>query len=78
MLTTKIFNNGNSQAIRIPKEYRFEQDEVFISKIGSALVIFQHNDRLAVLMESLNEFTDDFLKDGRPTELLQKERESFD
>ncbi|MCL2026439.1 MAG: AbrB/MazE/SpoVT family DNA-binding domain-containing protein, partial [Leptospirales bacterium] len=57
MLTTKIFNNGNSQAIRIPKEYRFEQDEVFISKIGSALVIFQHNDRLAVLMESLNEFT---------------------
>jgi len=78
MLITKIFNNGNSQAIRIPKEYRFEQDEVFISKIGSALVIFQHNDRLAVLMESLNEFTDDFLKDGRPAELLQNERELFD
>ena len=77
-MTTKIFNNGNSQAIRIPKEYRFEENEVFISKIGSALVIYPHNDRFAVLMESLHEFTDDFLEDGRPTELLQNERETFD
>ena len=77
MVTTKIFNNGNSQAIRIPKEYRLEDNEVFISKVGSALVIYQPNDRLAVLMESLHEFTDDFLKDGRPTELLQKKREKF-
>ena len=78
MLTTRIFTNGNSQAIRIPKEYRFDDDEVFISKIGSALVIFQHNDRLAVLMESLHEFTDDYLKDGRPAELPHDKRESFD
>ena len=48
------------------------------NKVGSALVIFQHNDSLAVLMESLNEFTDDFLKDGRPSELPQNEREIFD
>ena len=78
MLTTKIFNNGNSQAIRIPKEYRFEQDEVLINKIGSALIIFQHNDRLAVLMESLHEFTDDFFENGRPLELPQNVREEFD
>ena len=48
------------------------------NKVGSALVIFQHNDSLAVLMESLNEFTDDFLKDGRQSELPQNEREIFD
>lgn len=78
MLTTKVFNNGNSQAIRIPKEYRFEQDEVIINKVGSAVIIFQRNDRFAVLMESLNEFTSDFLEDGRPTQLFQNERESFD
>ena len=78
MLTTKVFSNGNSQAIRIPKEYRFEQDEVIISKIGSAIVIFQHDDRFAVLMESLSEFTSDYLEGGRPAPLLQKERVSFD
>ena len=77
MPTTKIFTSGNSQAIRIPKEYRFEDDEVNICKVGSAIIIFQCNDRFAVLMESLNEFTDDFLSDGRPTQLIQAERESL-
>ena len=78
MLTTKIFTNGNSQAIRIPKEYRFEDDEVVISKVGSAIILYQRNDRFAVLMESLHGFTDDFLPDGRPPQLAQTERESFD
>ena len=77
MLKTKTFNSGNSQAIRIPKEYRLEDDEVIISKVGSAIIIFQQKDRLAVLMESLNEFTDDFLSDGRPEQVLQSERVTF-
>jgi len=78
MLTTKIFTNGNSQAIRIPREYRFEDDEVIISKVGSAIILFQRNDRFAVLMESLSEFSDDFLSEGRPAQLIQPERVSFD
>ena len=78
MPTTRIFTNGNSQAIRIPKEYRFEDDEVIISKVGSAIVLFQRTDRFAVLMESLNGFTDDFLPDGRPDLLAQTERVNFD
>ena len=77
MLTAKIFTNGNSQAIRIPKEYRFEDDEVIIRKVGSAVILFQRNDRFAVLMESLNEFSDDFLPGGRPAQLTQAERVSF-
>jgi len=77
MLKTKTFNSGNSQAIRIPKEYRLEDDEVIINKVGSAIIIFQQKDRLAVLMESLNEFTDDFLSDGRPEQVLQSERVAF-
>ena len=78
MLTAKIFTNGNSQAIRIPKEYRFEDDEVCICKVGSAVILFQRDDRFAVLMESLNEFTDDFLPDGRPAQLIQSERVGLD
>jgi len=74
MLTTRVFNDGNGQAVRIPEEFRFEQDEVFISKIGSAVVIFQREDRYAVLMESLADFTGDYLKEGRPTQALQGKR----
>ena len=77
MLTTKIFTNGNSQAIRIPKEYRFEDDEAIICKVGSAIILYQRKDRFAVLMESLNEFSDDFLSDGRPAQLTQTERLGF-
>ena len=77
MITAKVFTNGNSQAVRIPKEYRFDDEEICMCKVGSAVIMFQRNDRLAILMESLNEFTPDFLNDGRPPELPQSERESF-
>ena len=77
MPTTKIFTNGNSQAIRIPKEYRFEDDQVNICKVGSAIIIYQHNDRFAILMESLHAFSDDFLPDGRPNQGIQTERVSI-
>ena len=44
MLTTKVFKSGNSQAIRIPKEYQIDADELFINKIGNTIVIFPKND----------------------------------
>ena len=34
MLTSKVFTSGNSQAIRLPKEYQFKEKELFIQKIG--------------------------------------------
>jgi len=78
MLSTKVFNNGNSQAIRIPREYRFEQDEVCINKVGSVIVVFPKKDRFAVLMESLEEFSSDFFKGGRHLQEKQQEREQLD
>ena len=39
MQTARIFNNGNSQAVRLPKEYRFSDDEVIIKKVGSAVLL---------------------------------------
>ena len=74
MLITKAFLSGNSQAVRIPKECRLPEGELCISKIGSALIIFPSADRLSVLMESLSEFTDDFMSDGRPGQTTQDER----
>ncbi len=66
MNTTKVFTNGRSQAVRIPKEYRFNVDEVFINKIGDTIVLTP----LSSLADSFDKgaamLTDDFLSAGVP------------
>ena len=39
MQTARIFNNGNSQAVRLPKEFRFDEDEVIIKKVGDMVIL---------------------------------------
>ncbi len=43
MKTAKLFMNGRSQAVRLPKEFRFEGDEVYIKKIGASVVLIPYN-----------------------------------
>ena len=40
MGVAKVFKNGQSQAVRLPKEFRFDTDEVFVSKEGEKLILF--------------------------------------
>lgn len=64
MTTAKLFPNGQSQAVRLPKEFRFEnQSEVFISKEGEALIIFPKSSKFNILFNALDQFSDDFLPD---------------
>lgn len=65
MLTAKIFQSGNSQAVRLPKEFRFNDSEVCIKRIGSAIVLYELNSRWKLLNEAAGEFTDDFMAEGR-------------
>ena len=67
MLTAKIFQNGRSQAVRLPKEYRFNESEVLTHKIGDVLMIFpkSQEDNWNMLLTSLDLFSDDFMADGR-------------
>ena len=39
MKTTKVFKQGNSQAVRLPKEFRFQDDEIFIRKQGDTVML---------------------------------------
>ena len=39
MMTAKLFENGRSQAVRLPKEYRFNGDEVAINKVGDIVIL---------------------------------------
>lgn len=62
MKTAKIFENGRSQAVRLPKEYRFNAKEVNVNKIGDAIVLFPADSKWSSLFESLDLFTDDFME----------------
>ena len=65
METAKLFINGQSQAVRLPKEYRFSGNEVYIQKVGNAVLLFPKEQAWETFLNGLNGFTDDFLADGR-------------
>ena len=56
----KIFANGQSQAVRLPKEYRFSEDEVGITRVGDLVVLYPKDKRDTLFFSSLGNFTDDF------------------
>ena len=60
----KIFTNGGSQAVRLPKSCRFEQDEVLVNRIGKAVILLPKEDPWAAALQGLSLFTDDFLSGG--------------
>jgi antitoxin VapB len=76
MKTAKIFMNGRSQAVRLPKEFQFRGDEVYIQKHGDAVLLFPHEKLWEIFVEGINEFSDDFMATGREQGQNQ-ERESF-
>jgi antitoxin VapB len=71
MQTTKVFKSGNSQAIRIPKEYQVDVDELIINKIGNTIILFPENDPWELFKKSLTEFTDDYFNEGRNQPKIQ-------
>ena len=62
MRTAKLFKNGRSQAVRLPKEFRFEGTQVFIKKVGNMVVLIPEQDSWQTLFDSLQQFSDDFME----------------
>ncbi|PJZ68999.1 antidote-toxin recognition MazE [Leptospira perolatii] len=60
MNRAKIFKNGDSQAIRLPKEYRFKGKEVYIRKDGNNVILTPIDDAVDRFWNNLNEFSEDF------------------
>ena len=69
METAKIFENGKSQAVRLPKKYRFTGDEVYVQKLDQAVILVPKESVWEVFMSGLNGFTDDFMAEGRENEI---------
>lgn len=61
MKTAKLFKNGESQAVRLPKEFRFEGNEVLIRRVGNAVVLLPKAKSWDTLIDSLAKFPPDFM-----------------
>lgn len=61
MQQAKLFQNGQSQAVRLPKEFRFEGDSVTIKRVGKAVVLLPHNEPWETLFDALTQFSPDFM-----------------
>jgi len=77
MKTAKIFRSGNSQAVRIPKEFQLEGDEVEIQKKGNTLILRPKKKSWTSLIDSLDKFTEDFMANGRRQAPIQKRTKLF-
>ncbi len=77
MKSTKVFWSGNSQAVRIPKEFLIDSDEVEIRKRGDTILLRPRKRSWAPLLDSLDKFTDDFMSRHRKQQPLEKRRKMF-
>jgi antitoxin VapB len=60
--TAKLFRNGASQAVRLPKDFRFDGDEVCVKRIGSAVLLFAKGTAWDLMSATLGAADDDFLR----------------
>lgn len=74
MDTAKVFDSGNSQAIRIPKKFKLKGKEAYITKIGDAIVILPMKQKWSSLIDSIDKFSDDFLMDRSQPTLEKREK----
>jgi antitoxin VapB len=74
MKTAKLFKNGQSQAVRLPKEFRMTGDEVYIKKQGEAIILLPKEKSWDILFDSLKHFAKDFrIERNQPVENQKRE-----
>lgn len=74
MNTAKIFKSGNSQAVRLPKDFQVEGNEVYIKRVGKNIILTaKDDDPWASLIDSLSLFSDDFMAERQQPPAEQRE-----
>jgi antitoxin VapB len=63
MKTAKLFRNGRSQGVRLPREFRFEGDHVIVKRHGDGVLLLPAVKSWEPLIQSLSEFSEDFMAD---------------
>lgn len=75
MMTAKIFENGRSQAVRLPKEFRVSSDEVRINRVGDVVILVPMTSRWDSFAKAIDMFSDDFMENGREPQTVQVREE---
>ena len=75
MSYAKVFKSGNSQAVRLPKEYNLDAGQVRIKKVGNMIILIPETDVWENLRQSLDMFDDTFMNERNQPET--QEREGF-
>jgi len=76
MSTAKVFKNGNSQAVRLPREFNFDVKEVEVLRRGDEIILRKKRKNLKEAFDLLSEMPNDFFADGR-VDPPPEERESL-
>jgi antitoxin VapB len=76
MTFARVFQSGNSQAVRLPKEFRLSAEQVEIFRQGNDIVLRERPASAVAIFDALVTMPDDFMADGRMDSAPQ-ERESF-
>ena len=72
--TARLFRNGASQAVRLPKEFRFEGDEVCVKRVGPAVLLFPKESAWDLTGRALGSVDDDFLPHRNQPARAEKRR----
>ena len=73
METAKLFTNGKSQAVRLPKAFRMKGKEVGITKVGDAVILYPIKTKWDSLVASLDKFSDDFMEERQQPPLENRD-----
>jgi len=73
MDTAKLFKNGRSQAVRLPKDYRLKGSEVYIKKFGDIVMLIPKDSEWRVMENAIQYFSDDFLNERNQPEIPKRD-----
>ena len=73
MKTAKLFQNGSSQAVRLPKEYQFAGTDVYVKKFDTIVILIPKDGAWSSMINSLDHFSDDFLNDRNQSDMQSRE-----
>ena len=76
MTYARVFQSGNSQAVRLPKEFRFSANKVEILRRGDEVILRERPNTALTIFNALNQLPEDFMASGR-SDIHPQERESI-
>ena len=76
MKEAKLFMNGQSQAVRLPKEFRFTGETVYINQVGNYVMLIPKDDPWSGMRQACAKFSSDFMETRNQGNFEQ--REGFD